>query len=77
MPLDGTSPASMHADFCKLFALQKENLILQQMKQEKWALSGSRWYILVFTETWHQAQSVSLAEVAFLLEILYGEKLKT
>lgn len=35
MPLDGTSPASMHADFCKLFALQKENLILQQMKQEK------------------------------------------
>lgn len=44
---------------------------------EKWALSGSIWYILVLPEIWHQAQSVSLAEVAFLLAVLYSEKLKT
>lgn len=77
VPLGGTSPASMYSDFCRLSALQKGNLVLQQMKHEKWALSGSVWYILVFAETWHQARSVSLAEATFLLEILYGEKLKT
>lgn len=47
------------------------------MKNEKLVLSGSTWYCLVLPETWNQVQSLSLAEVAFLLEILYGEKLKT
>lgn len=43
-------------------------------KDEKRALSGSIWYILVFTETWNQAGSVPLDKVAFLLAILYGEE---
>lgn len=74
MSPDDTSPDNMHAKFCRLFVLQKENLILQKKKDEKRALSGSIWYTLVFTETWNQAGSVPLAEVAFLLAILYGEE---
>lgn len=43
-PFDGTSFPSVHTDLCRLFAhaqQQQENLILQQVKHEKPALSAS------------------------------------